>query len=136
MTGTPAAAGPPADGPVPIRCPRCGAQVAGDQDWCLSCGAAARTRLAPTPNWRTPLTVLGLVATAALLAMAIAFVSLTNDDLPLGGTTGATGATAVTGATGATGATAVPPVVVPPPTGATGATGTAGVTGAPGATGP
>jgi len=66
--------------PVPLRCPRCGATVASEQDWCLECGAPARTRLAPTPNWRLPLAALATVVVVAGLALAIAFVALTKDD--------------------------------------------------------
>ena len=36
----------------------------------------------PTPNWRAPLLVLALVATLAGIALAIAFVELTNDSEP------------------------------------------------------
>jgi hypothetical protein len=74
----PTAASGPA--PVPLRCPRCGANVEPEQDWCLECGAPARTRLAPTPNWRLPLAVLAAIAVIAGVALAIAFASLTQDD--------------------------------------------------------
>ncbi|HEX2102262.1 MAG TPA: hypothetical protein VHF51_01320, partial [Solirubrobacteraceae bacterium] len=60
-------------------CPRCGAPVAAEQDWCLSCGDAARTRLVPTPNWRWPIAVATVVAALAALAIAVAFVQLTRD---------------------------------------------------------
>jgi hypothetical protein len=71
------AAGP---APVPLRCPRCGAYVAPEQDWCLECGAPARTRLAPTPNWRAPVALVAVVVLLAGLALAFAFTSLTSDD--------------------------------------------------------
>jgi hypothetical protein len=70
----------PGPAPVPLRCPRCGANVAPEQDWCLECGAPARTRLAPTPNWRLPVAFLAAVALIAGLALAVAFSSLTKDD--------------------------------------------------------
>jgi hypothetical protein len=54
--------------------------VGPDQQWCLQCGAPARTRLVPTPNWRAPLLLLALVATLAGIALAIAFVELTNNN--------------------------------------------------------
>jgi hypothetical protein len=54
--------------------------VAPEQDWCLACGDAARTRLAPTPSWRAPIAILALVVALAGLALAIAFVDLTSDD--------------------------------------------------------
>ncbi|MET0602775.1 MAG: hypothetical protein ABW167_12370 [Baekduia sp.] len=71
------AAGPQ---PVPLRCPRCGANVAPEQDWCLECGAPARTRLAPTPNWRAPIALVAVVVLLAGIALAFAFTSLTSDD--------------------------------------------------------
>lgn len=71
------AAGPQ---PVPLRCPRCGANVAPEQDWCLECGAPARTRLAPTPNWKAPIALVAVVVLLAGIALAFAFTSLTSDD--------------------------------------------------------
>jgi hypothetical protein len=66
--------------PIALRCPRCGANVAPEQDWCLECGAPARTRLAPTPNWRAPIALLAVVILLAGIALAFAFTSLTSDD--------------------------------------------------------
>jgi hypothetical protein len=68
---------PPAAGT--LRCPKCGATVAPEQDWCLDCGLPARTVVAPTPPWRTPVAVLATVAAVALAALAVAFVDLTAD---------------------------------------------------------
>jgi hypothetical protein len=119
-----ATAAPPADG---TACPRCGAHVAADQDWCLSCGDAARTRLVPTPNWRLPIAIAAIVCALALLAIAISFLQLTRDDAPVT-------PTATTAPPAAT--TAAPPAATtaPPPatTTATGAT----TTTTPGATSP
>jgi hypothetical protein len=78
-TATPEAAPPRA----PIPCPRCGATVEGDQGWCLECGLAARTRLAPTPNWRAPLIAAGAVGLAAIVALIVAFLVVTGDNAPL-----------------------------------------------------
>jgi hypothetical protein len=75
-----ATATPPLGG---TACPRCGAHVAGDQDWCLNCGDAARTRLVPTPNWRLPIAFTAIVAALAVLAIAVSFVQLTRDDAPV-----------------------------------------------------
>ena len=64
---------PPAErasAPVSDACPMCGAPLRGEQDWCLSCGAAARTRLAATPNWRAPIAVLAILAALALGVLA------------------------------------------------------------------
>ena len=66
--------------PGAIACPHCGRPVQGDQDWCLSCGAAARTRLARTPAWRVPLVVAAVTAVVALLLLTWAFVALTRDE--------------------------------------------------------
>ena len=72
----------PATAPGTIACPRCATVIGPDQDWCLSCGAPARTRLVPTPNWRAPVAVLAVIVVLAGIALAIAFVSLTNDSEP------------------------------------------------------
>lgn len=57
-------------------CPLCGTPLRGEQEWCLRCGAAARTRLASTPNWRTPLIVLGLAIVLGLGALTASLVAL------------------------------------------------------------
>ena len=61
--------------PRPTTCPRCGAPLHEDQDWCLECGAPARTRLAPTPNWHIPAALLAVVVALAGAALAVAFVA-------------------------------------------------------------
>jgi len=75
---------PPGAPPAPgtVACPRCGTSIAPDQSWCLECGAPARTRLVPTPNWRAPVALLALVVLLAGIALAVAFVALTNDNEP------------------------------------------------------
>ena len=75
---------PPGAPPAPgtVACPRCGTSIGPDQSWCLECGAPARTRLVPTPNWRAPVAVLAVVILLAGVALAVAFVSLTNDNEP------------------------------------------------------
>ena len=57
-------------------CPLCGAPLRPDQDWCLRCGAAARTRLAATPNWRAPAIALALLVALSLGVLAASLVSL------------------------------------------------------------
>lgn len=86
----PAAPAPP--GPVttavpPIACPSCGTTIQPEQDWCLTCGAAARTRLAPTPNWRVLVAALIALAVAAVIVLVVAFASLTAQDGPASPTT-------------------------------------------------
>jgi hypothetical protein len=100
--------------PGSLRCPRCSATVGPDQDWCLECGAPARTRLAPTPNWQLPTVAIGAIILLAGALLAFAFVELTNDDGVIAGTT----PTAVV-------ETAPPAAVVPPPVVQTTATSTA-----------
>jgi hypothetical protein len=123
------ATAPPAE--TGTTCPRCGAYVAEQQDWCLRCGDAARTRLVPTPNWRLPLMLAGIVAALALLVIAISFVQLTRNDAPVTPTT-----TAPPAAAAPPPATTAPPTTAPPATTAPGATTTApgATTTAPGAT--
>lgn len=57
-------------------CPLCGAPLDAEQEWCLRCGAAARTRLAPSSNWRAPIIALAVVATLSLGVLAAALVKL------------------------------------------------------------
>jgi hypothetical protein len=61
------------DPPVLVQpgCPVCNRPLAPTQSWCLECGAAARTRIAPTPRWR-PLAVIAVLA-AILAIVAIGF---------------------------------------------------------------
>jgi predicted MFS family arabinose efflux permease len=63
-----------------FRCPRCGAELGTDQEWCLNCGTAARTTIAATPNWRLPIALIAVVAVLCGAALAWAFVELTNND--------------------------------------------------------
>lgn len=118
---------PPAETPAgTIRCPRCGAGVARDQDWCLRCGYAARTTLARTPRWRILLIVAAMVAAVALGALAVAFVDLTNDPAPATTATGPAPAAAPTAppapAPPATPTATVPPAAAPEATGTSTAT--------------
>ena len=88
-----------------MRCPRCSAAIGPEQDWCLECGAPARTRLAPTPNWRVPTMTIAAIVLLAGALLAFAFVKLTGDDNAPAGTT----PTAVL-------ETTAPAVVAPPAT--------------------
>ncbi len=58
------------------RCPLCGTALHAQQEWCLACGSAARTRLAVTPNWRLPVMILTLIALASLGILLAALVKL------------------------------------------------------------
>ncbi|HEX5309593.1 MAG TPA: hypothetical protein VFW38_11000 [Solirubrobacteraceae bacterium] len=54
-------------------CPLCGGPLQAEQDWCLRCGAAARTRLAAPPKWK--LLVFSLVG-VMVLALAVLIAAL------------------------------------------------------------
>ncbi len=96
--------------PDTVRCPRCSAAVGPEQDWCLECGAPARTRLAQTPNWQLPTAALGAILLVAGALFAFAFVKLTDDG-------GGSASTAPTPATApAPPAVTPPPVIAPAPT--------------------
>lgn len=73
-------------GPLPsapgATCPLCGAPLHPEQEWCLRCGAAARTRLAASPNWKTPLLGAIVVAVLSLGVLAAALVKLAGDSGP------------------------------------------------------
>jgi len=92
-----------------MRCPRCASPVGPEQDWCLECGAPARTRLAPTPNWQLPTVAIGAIVAIAGVLLAFAFVRLTDDDdgVPAGTTPAPVVQTAPPAST-------VPPAVTPP----------------------
>ena len=127
----------PASGPggaAPGVCPRCGAPLRDDQDWCLECGAAARTRLERTTAWRVPVGVVAAVAALCLAALAFAFIRLANTDDDVRAAKATTPAAAIPPAETQQQTTPAPSTFGP--TGATGATGPTGATGATGATGP
>ncbi len=73
---------PSAPPPAPSRalpteaCPLCGTPLHAEQEWCLRCGAAARTRLAASPNWRAPLLAALVAAVLSLGVLAAALVKL------------------------------------------------------------
>jgi hypothetical protein len=93
-------------------CPLCGAPLHPEQDWCLNCGAAARTRLAASPNWKVPLSVLAVVIALSLGLLAAALVELAGNT-----TTGApTSTTTITtpAAVKSTPTTAAPTATTPP----------------------
>ena len=65
-----------------IDCPRCGKPVTPAQDWCLNCGAAARTNIVAARDWRRPIAALAALVALSLAALAVAYVDLTNDPEP------------------------------------------------------
>jgi hypothetical protein len=99
------------------ECPLCGAPLHSEQEWCLRCGAAARTRLAAAPNWRAPITALTVVVVLSLGVLAGALVKLAGSS-----SSTATASTIVTTpAATPTPSAAAPTTLQPAPTGPSGA---------------
>jgi hypothetical protein len=69
---------PPAS--VGDACPLCGAPLHPEQEWCLRCGAAARTRLSASPNWKAPIVVVAVVTALSLGVLAAALVKLAGSE--------------------------------------------------------
>lgn len=65
-------------------CPLCGGPLERTQDWCLACGAAARTRLAALPNWRAPViaTVAAIVLFLGILSAALVKLAAGSEPAP------------------------------------------------------
>ena len=112
-------------------CPRCGAPLAPDQEWCLSCGAAVGTRIAPTPRWRLPIVLVGTVLALLVAALVLSLVELGGDPQPVAKAP-TPGATATPSAAPDDGTAAATPTTAPQPS----ATPEAGATPSPGATPP
>jgi hypothetical protein len=66
----------PATAPAERRCPRCGAQLSADQEWCLDCGTAVGTTIASPRGWRLPLAIVGALLALAAIALVLALVEL------------------------------------------------------------
>lgn len=67
---------PPSAVALREHCPLCGSEIDAAQDWCLRCGAAARTRLAATPRWWLPVSALSAIALISLGVLVAALVKL------------------------------------------------------------
>jgi len=70
---------PPPPTPVERRCPRCGARLSAEQEWCLQCGTAVGTEVAGPRGWRASLAVVGVLVALALIAVVLAIVELAGD---------------------------------------------------------
>ena len=72
---------PPAEAaaPEPRRCPRCGAVLTAEQEWCLECGAGVGTVVASPPGWRGPVALVAVLLAVAAAALALALFELAGD---------------------------------------------------------
>jgi septal ring-binding cell division protein DamX len=61
------------------RCPRCGASLRPEQEWCLQCGTGLGAHVAAPRGWRLPLAVVGGLLALALIAVVLAIVELSGD---------------------------------------------------------
>jgi hypothetical protein len=107
--------------PAREMCPLCSAPLDPEQEWCLRCGAAARTRLAASPAWKAPVLVLAVLAALSLGVLAAALVTLAGGSntstTAAPATTTVTTAPAVTAPTTAVpGGTTIPPTTASPAT--------------------
>jgi hypothetical protein len=75
-TTVPVTAGAPGGLLPQDACPLCGTPLRAEQDWCLSCGTGARTRLAAPPKWKALVLALVLVVVLSLGVLAAALVKL------------------------------------------------------------
>jgi len=64
--------------PEERRCPRCGSNLAADQEWCLNCGAAAGTEVVEPRGWKVPLYLGGGLAALAVIGVILAIVALAS----------------------------------------------------------
>ena len=97
-------------------CPQCGAPLAPDQEWCLSCGTAVGTRIAPTPRWRLPVFLVGALLALIAAALVLALVELSGDPQPVAQAPSATATATPAGAPADDGGSAAPPVAGETPT--------------------
>jgi septal ring-binding cell division protein DamX len=67
---------PPPPTPVERRCPRCGARLSAEQEWCVECGFAVGTRVAAPRGWHWPLALVTGLLALALIALILALVEL------------------------------------------------------------
>lgn len=104
----------PAPGIQQRRCPRCGAALTGEQEWCLECGAGVAATVAAPPNWRGPVALVAVLLTVAAAAVIVALVELAGDpeqvtEQPAAATPPPAAATPAPGLTPTPEATTIPP---------------------------
>jgi hypothetical protein len=108
---------PPPEQSTGRHCPRCGASMTDEQEWCLHCGAAVGTRVVAAPGWRTPIVVAGVILALAAIAVAVAIVQLADDTERVAQTPGAVNAAPTPAPGAAPSPAATPnPAVTPTPT--------------------
>jgi ribosomal protein L37E len=66
------------DDDAAARCARCAAALAERQRWCLQCGYATLTRIAPAPRWRATAAGAVLIAAVALSGIGYALATLAS----------------------------------------------------------
>lgn len=119
VTPEPVAAPPAPDAPTGVSetpavevpaCARCGAALHPGQEWCLECGAAARTRIAGPRGWRFPMLLAGLVALLAGAGVAVWLVSLSDNATTQASTLTTAAAVAPLSAPTTSASVAAPPV--------------------------
>jgi hypothetical protein len=69
----------PEQQPTGRQCPRCGAPMTDEQEWCLACGAAVGTKVVAAPGWRAPIVLAGVICVVAAIAVAVAIIQLADD---------------------------------------------------------
>jgi hypothetical protein len=70
---------PPEAEQQPRRCPRCGAALTDEQEWCLECGAGVGATVASPPSWRGPVALVAVLLVVAVAALILALVELAGD---------------------------------------------------------
>jgi hypothetical protein len=110
---------PAPEAPAPRRCPRCGNELAPDQDWCLHCGADVGSTIAPPPSWRGPVALVVALLAVAAAALVLALVELAGDAEQV--TPQPAGQTPTPTAAAPTATPTATPVTIPPATDSGGA---------------
>ena len=117
---TPAAQNEPA---AEVRqCPRCGAPLRPEQEWCLNCGAGIGARVASPSGWRWPVVTIATLLVLLVAAVALALVELASNPEQIATTTPTPAPPAATPAPTAAPAGTSDPSQIPPASGGTAAT--------------
>lgn len=60
------------------RCPKCANALAPDQEWCLTCGAAAASEVVEARAWRVPLYLGGGLFALAIIGVVLAVAAMAD----------------------------------------------------------